>query len=154
VIHDTDDIYGSQGVFLRTFNFVGASAVDNCTDQPDSVFAVNGHNVRRVTGRQASTTINAAFNYRNFWDGRARENFNGVNPAGQTDQQARIYRTVNGAIVPVAVLIDHSSAASQATGPTLNGTEMSCDGRARRDACSATAARRSRGRPNRAAVRS
>jgi len=129
VTHDTDDDYGSQGVLLRSFNFVGASAVDNCTDQPDAVFNVGGHNVRRVTGRQASTTINAAFNFRNFWDGRARENFNGVNPSGQTDANARIFRTVNGVIAPVAVLIDHSSAASQATGPTLSGVEMSCDGR-------------------------
>src|SRR5262245_1334083 len=129
VTHDTDDDYGSQGVFFRSFNFVGASAVDNCTDQPDAVFNLNGRNVRRVTGRQASTTINAAFNFRNFWDGRARENFNGVNPSGQTDPDARFYRTVNGVITPVAELIDHSSAASQATGPTLSGVEMSCDGR-------------------------
>ncbi|HMF97274.1 MAG TPA: cytochrome c peroxidase [Vicinamibacterales bacterium] len=129
VTFDTDDVYGSQGVFLRSFNFVGGTAIDNCTDQPDAVFNVDGHNVRRVTGRQASTTINAAFNFRNFWDGRAREFFNGVNPGGQTDPSARIYRTINGVLTPVAVLIDHGSAASQATGPTLNGTEMSCDGR-------------------------
>ncbi|HKB11444.1 MAG TPA: cytochrome c peroxidase [Vicinamibacterales bacterium] len=129
VAHDTDDDFGSQGVLFRSFNFVGASAVDSCTDQSDPVFNVNGHNVRRVTSRQASTTINAAFNYRNFWDGRARENFNGVNPSGQTDLTARIFRNINGVITPVRELIDHSSAASQATGPTLSPVEMSCDGR-------------------------
>src|SRR5262245_5235588 len=129
VLFDTDDVYGSQGVFLRSFLSVGGSPVDSCLDQPDAVFNVNGTNVRRVTPRQASTSINAAFNFRNFWDGRARENFNGANPGGQTDPNARIYRTINGVITPIAVLIDHSSAASQATGPTLNGTEMSCNGR-------------------------
>jgi len=129
VTYDTDDVYGSQGVFLRTFNFVGATAIDNCADQPDAVFSVNEHNVRRVTNRQASTTINAAFNVRNFWDGRARDLFNGANAGGETDPTARIYRTVSGAITPIAVLIDHSSAASQATAPPLNSTEMSCAGR-------------------------
>src|SRR4029077_14432707 len=46
------------------------------------------------------------------------------------DPNARVYQTqADGTIQPVAILIDNASAASQATGPTLSGTEMSCGGR-------------------------
>jgi cytochrome c peroxidase len=131
VIADSDDVEGSQGVFLRSFGRVGGTAVDACTDVADATFSVGGLNVRRVTGRQAPTNINAVFNFRNFWDGRARENFNGANPGGQTDPNARVYRNIDGVLTPVSILIANSSAASQATGPMLSGTEMSCDGRTR-----------------------
>ncbi len=127
---DTDDVHGSQGVFLRTFITSGALAQDACSDQSDATYNVGGVNVRRVTGRQAPTAINAAFNFRNFWDGRAREQFNGANPSGSADPSARVYQTqADGSIAPVAILIDNASAASQATGPALSGTEMSCGGR-------------------------
>ncbi|PYR16420.1 MAG: cytochrome-c peroxidase [Acidobacteria bacterium] len=131
VVRDTDDISGSQGVFLRTFVQIGfgSPASDTCTSVPDATFNVGGTNVRRVTGRNAPTNINAAFNFRNFWDGRAREVFNGVDPHGADTVGAVIFRTVGGVPTPVSVLIANSSAASQAVGPPNNGTEMSCDGR-------------------------
>ena len=131
VVSDTDDISGSQGVFLRDFVQIGfgSPASDTCTSVPDATFNVGGTNVRRVTGRNAPTNINAAFNFRNFWDGRAREVFNGVDPHGADTIGAVIYRTVGGVPTPVSVLIANSSAASQAVGPPNNGTEMSCDGR-------------------------
>src|SRR6185295_7302269 len=56
-----DDAAGSQGVFGRTFVSVNTglgSAEDTCT-------GTTPH--RLVTGRNAPTNINAAFNFRNFW---------------------------------------------------------------------------------------
>ena len=131
VVSDTDDISGSQGVFLRSFVQIGfgSPASDVCNSVPDATFNVHGTNVRRVTGRNAPTNINAAFNFRNFWDGRARNEFNGVDPHGADTANAVIFRTVGGVPKPVKVLIRNSSAASQAVGPPNNGTEMSCNGR-------------------------
>jgi cytochrome c peroxidase len=130
VMKDSDDVGGSQGVLLRTFGSVGTTRVDSCTDNADAMFSVGGMNVRRVTGRNTPTAINSAYNFRNFWDGRAREVFNGNNPGGAGDSSARIYRAQgDGSLLPVAVLIDHGAAASQSTGPALSGTEMSCGGR-------------------------
>jgi cytochrome c peroxidase len=100
-----------------------------CNSVPDATFNVHGTNVRRVTGRNTPTNINAAFNFRNFWDGRARNEFNGVDPHGADTANAVIFRTVGGVPKAVKVLIRNSSAASQAVGPPNNGTEMSCDGR-------------------------
>src|SRR5919198_232163 len=83
VISDADDIVGSQGVHKRDFLSLSGVAADNCRDVADAVFHVGPFNTRRVTGRNAPNFIGAAFNFRNFWDGRAREIFNGVDPAGQ-----------------------------------------------------------------------
>src|SRR5262249_5611406 len=131
----TDDIGGSQGVTQNNFiSVISQSAVDNCVSVPDAVFHDGVGNTRRVTGRNAPSNINAAFNFRNFWDGRARETFNGQNPGTPVDATARIYRTdATGHAAPVQVSILNSSAASQATGPMLSGTEMSCAGRTRPD---------------------
>jgi cytochrome c peroxidase len=131
VVSDTDDISGSQGVFLRSFVQIGfgSPASDVCNSVPDATFNVHGTNVRRVTGRNTPTNINAAFNFRNFWDGRARNEFNGVDPHGADTANAVIFRTVGGVPQPVKILLRNASAASQAVGPPNNGTEMSCDGR-------------------------
>src|SRR5438034_1776444 len=131
VVRDTDDISGSQGVFLRSFVQIGfgSPASDVCNSVPDPTFNVHGTNVRRVTGRNTPTNINAAFNFRNFWDGRARNEFNGVDPHGAATANAVIFRTAGGVPKPVKILLRNSSAASQAVGPPNNITEMSCDGR-------------------------
>ena len=47
--------------------------------------------LRQVTGRNAPSVINAVFNFANFWDGRANNIFNGVNPFGPLDQSAGIW---------------------------------------------------------------
>lgn len=80
VLSDKDDVHGSQGVYRRNFISVGSIDVDSCADVSDATFQSGGVNVRRVTGRNTPTTINAVFNFRNFWDGRGREVFNGANP--------------------------------------------------------------------------
>lgn len=136
VLSDTNDVTGAQGVFDRNFNLPGIPApltkgVDFCTSVQDPVFNINGVNVRRVTGRNAPSVVNAAFNFRNFWDGRANNNFNGVNPFGDRDPNAVIFKNVLGFTTPqpTHVSIPFSSLASQAVGPPGSAFEMSCSGR-------------------------
>lgn len=125
-----NDVVSSQGVPLRNFNAVVAeSDVDDCTTVADPVFHVGGVNTRRVEPRNAPTVINAVFNFRNFMDGRANNDFNGVNPFGPRDPNARVWRVVNGTPEQQNVLIPLSSLASQAVGPPLSDFEMSCAGR-------------------------
>ena len=121
-----NDVVGSQGVFKR--NFIGLnlpSSVDSCGPILSSPFGNN----RQVTGRNTPLSINAVFNFRNFWDGRANNVFNGVNPAGPTDPNARVLKVINGVPTPVAISLKNASLASQAVGPPNNRVEMSCDGR-------------------------
>src|SRR5216683_6532389 len=137
VISDNNNIVGSQGVFRYNFNDVipGQGAEDE-TSVPDPVFNTpdgNGPavNVRRSTPRNAPSVINAVFNYRNFWDGRAQATFNGVNPFGAGDPNARILQadgSPNG-YSPVTLRLSKSSLASQAVGPPGSDVEMSATGR-------------------------
>src|SRR5438552_2059565 len=83
VLADRRDVTGSQGVFRTLFvDIVPGSAVDAVVQLPDPVFNVQGIKTRRVEPRNAPTVINAIFNDRNFWDGRAQSDFNGVDPFG------------------------------------------------------------------------
>ncbi len=93
VERDNDDVAGSPGVHLAKFNsIISGSDKDNVTLEPDQVFNVDGTNVRQVTNRNAPTVINAVFNFRNFWDGRAQDTFNGVNPFGVRDPNAKLVK--------------------------------------------------------------
>jgi cytochrome c peroxidase len=134
VVSDSNDVVGSQGVMDRSFQGPPAAnasdpAADKCQLLPDPAFSVGGTDVRRVTGRNAPSVINAVFNFRNFWDGRANETFNGVDPFGPRDPDAHIWKLVGGQVQPVSVAIPFGSLASQATGPGLSPVEMSCAGR-------------------------
>ena len=130
VVRDANDVVGSQGVRLTRFvDIVLGSAVDNGIALPDSVFQVNGVNMRRVTGRNTPSVINAVFNLNNFWDGRAHFIFNGVNPFGPLDQSAGVWFNENLNLVKRPVAIEFASLASQATGPPMDDTEMSFQGR-------------------------
>src|SRR5437867_1260518 len=127
-------VVGSAGV-TKT-DFVGLTDVltagflaDLGTPVADPVFTFNGHNVRQVTGRQAPSVVNSVYNFRFFWDGRARETFNGVNPGGATDPNARVLQVQNGVPTLVQISIDNAAAASQAVGPPNNSVEMSWNGR-------------------------
>ena len=55
-------------------------------------FAVGAANTRRVEPRNTPSVINAVFNHRQFWDGRAENVFNGVNHLGQRDPDAKLFR--------------------------------------------------------------
>ncbi len=136
VLFDTNDITSSQGV--RHFTFTGinpTSNFDNGTSSLDPVFNVNSVSVRRVEPRNTPSVINAVFNFRNFWDGRARNEFNGVNPFGKLDPGAKVlYVEASGQKPELVSLIDgsrpdlelnNSSLASQAVGPPLSDLEMS-----------------------------
>ena len=129
VISDSNDITGSQGVFKSDFVEVNpGSDKDIVNPTPDKVFNVNGINVRQVTGRNSPTTINAVFNFRNFWDGRAQNIFNGVNEFGLRDPSALVFKAINrNRILEVPVNLKNSSLASQAVGPPLSAFETAAD---------------------------
>ena len=77
ILGDTNDVAGSQGVILAKFIDINpGSAVDRVEVVPDPIFNVGGINVRQVTERNTPTIINAVFNFRTFWDGRAQNEFN------------------------------------------------------------------------------
>ncbi|MFL5068532.1 MAG: hypothetical protein ACJ8D9_02975 [Xanthobacteraceae bacterium] len=162
-VYDSNDRFSSQGT--RDGDFVNpqptpltptATSVfnpgdDKCTDifdPAENPFDSNGLIHRKVEPRQTPSNINAVFNLRQFWDGRANNQFNGVDPFGpRTFQPQQTIpgvpavgpvgnRNAAGAGVLVAgnggkltltkPLIDNSSLASQAVGPPPNDTEMSC----------------------------
>ena len=130
VLRDSNDVVGSQGVLLNDFaGLVPGQAFDAGVPQADPVFQFGGLNARRVTGRNAPSTINAIFNFNNFWDGRAHFLFNGVNPFGPLDPTAGVWFNEGGVLVKRAIAIQFASLASQATGPVLDDIEMSYRGR-------------------------
>jgi len=123
VLFDANDVASSQGVFNGDFrNIVLGSAEDKVFYFLDNIFVADGLSVRRVEPRNTPTVINAVFNFRNFWDGRAQEDFNGVTPFGARDPNAFVMRS-DGALVRVS--LNKSSLASQAVGPPLSPDEMS-----------------------------
>src|SRR6185295_16337635 len=78
--------------------------------------------------------INAVFNHRQFWDGRAESVFNGVNHLGDRDPDARLFRADSPtAAVEVAVRLVNGSLASQAVAPIVSDLEMAAPGRTRLD---------------------
>ncbi|WP_243367440.1 cytochrome-c peroxidase [Fundidesulfovibrio soli] len=134
VLGDSDDSSGSQGVF--SVDYVGHDPAQGGLEQgtltaAPTVFQVNGKQVRQVTARNAPSVINAAFNYVNFWDGRASNIFNGVNEFGTGAVLAHQILRMDGTgtLVPETVSLDFSSLASQAVGPMLSSAEMSYAGR-------------------------
>lgn len=124
-LRDSNDVVSSQGVLKWRFDGIGAATRDAGTPQPDEVFHVGGVNVRRVEPRHTPSMINAVFNHDNFWDGRAQPEFNGVNPFGLMDDNAKILVVENGALTERRVIIPKASLASQAVGPPLSEDEMS-----------------------------
>lgn len=135
VLSDKQQVTGSMGVIANAF--VGVDA-GNVTDLSSSVsvpspFMPNGIHVRQVTTRNSPSVINAVYNYRNFWDGRASNVFTGATPFGDSDTGLRALAYRNGTLQPEAVRIENASLASQAVGPILSSTEMSWAGRAWRE---------------------
>ncbi|MEH2142434.1 cytochrome c peroxidase [Nostoc sp.] len=115
VISDPNDVASSQGVFNSVLNnTVPGQAEDSTTSKPDpDGFQVNGINVRRVEPRNTPTVINAIFNKLQFWDGRAKETFNGVSIKGAADFNAKVYiATKANQLTPVSVSLNNSSLAS------------------------------------------
>ncbi len=151
LISDTNDIASSQGVFDAKFLSIDpgpcpsdqpniGSICDTLLVKPDpagvgDIFKdpFTGTQVRNVEPRNTPTTINAVFNFRNFWDSRARNEFNGVDPIGDLDPFARVLLKNAGSLQQVQLKgklrLEDSSLASQSVGPPLSDMEMSYRGR-------------------------
>ncbi|UXI02482.1 cytochrome-c peroxidase [Photobacterium sp. TY1-4] len=139
VDYETDDVISSQGVSLA--QFVGLNGTnyrsqfedgkETCENIQD-IFHVNGLNTRRVEPRNTPTVINAVYNFRNFWDGRANNVFNGVDPFGDHNKDAYVmaYDMRHGKMTPEKTRLINSSLASQAVGPPGSDFEMTCRGKA------------------------
>lgn len=131
VTSSINDVTSSQGVFLEDFGGIKSSDKSEIrTFSADDTFKVGGINTRRVEPRNTPSVINAVFNKRNFWDGRAQESFNGVNPFGLRDASAYVWKADKPSdLKQVAIDLDNASLASQAVGPPLSNFEMSASGR-------------------------
>ncbi len=131
----TDDVVGSQGVFKGKFEKMamkGRRVHESCDrSEPDPVHQVSGVNTRRLEPRNTPTMINAVFNHRNFWDGRANNIFNGRSAFGERDPNAFIWVAADdGSAVKKRLRLINSSLASQAMDPPIRSdTEMPCVGR-------------------------
>ena len=119
---DSSDVVSSQGI-----HYPGRQR------DPDG-FSIGSLNTRRVEPRNTPSVINAVFNHRQFWDGRADNVFNGVNHLGTRDPNARLYRATNPQNpVEWRVELVDSSLASQAVAPIVSDLEMATPGRTRLD---------------------
>jgi cytochrome c peroxidase len=86
--------------------------------------------LRRVEPRNTPTLFNAAMNFDNFWDGRARHDFNGGSVFGPSDPQRHVWvGSATGPLTATRQIIRFTSLASLATGPALSEFEMSFDRR-------------------------
>jgi cytochrome c peroxidase len=127
----TDDVASSSGTFSGEFNSaprVGDNN-DDCSRSADPVFHVNSTGTRRVEPRNTPTVINAVFNHRNFWDGRANNIFNGSSIWGDRDPDPAtgVWVKINGrTVVKQRLHLINSSLASQALAPPLSDSEMGC----------------------------
>lgn len=147
VLFDSPNVASSQGVFRADFNNINVitgksdskhqqQKIEVCNSALSPIFSAGGINTRQVEPRNTPTVINAIFNYRNFWDGRANNFFNGRNPFGYRDPDAGTSLTDSvlvadsaGFLTPYPVNLADSSLASQAVGPPGSNLEMSCNGR-------------------------
>jgi cytochrome c peroxidase len=133
IVADKNEVVSSQGVFSNTFTDVSRNAgPDTCASVSDAVahggsgFNVRGINTRRVEPRNTPTVINAVFNFRNFWDGRANNVFNGGDPFGLRNPDRLIWKLENGVLRQVNFSLQFAPLASLASGPPLSENEMSC----------------------------
>lgn len=141
VVFDTDDIISSSGVYPSKYMSLNAAGRKEVCEKTFPIagvgmpfFNVAGHTVRQVAPRNTPSVINAVYNFRNFWDGRANNVFNGLDPFGkrrfmdpQQKPSSEIYvKNADGTLGVRRISIFNSSLASQAVGPALSDVEMSC----------------------------
>ncbi|MCB1935436.1 MAG: cytochrome-c peroxidase [Nitrosomonas sp.] len=132
VIYNSDDVVSSAGTFGGVFRDVDRfeSMSDSCDHSIDAVFHVGAKGVRRVEPRNAPTVINAVFNFRNFWDGRANNIFNGSSEWGDRDPDAGVWiKNTDGSVSKERLRLINSSLASQALATAVNSVEMACQNR-------------------------
>ncbi|ALQ51556.1 cytochrome-c peroxidase [Nitrosomonas ureae] len=132
VIFNSDDVVSSSGTFGGDYRDVKSIATtnDQCNRSSDPVFHVGTKGTRKVEPRNTPTVINAVFNFRSFWDGRANNIFNGSSPWGDRDPDAGVWiRNGDGTVAKERLRLINSSLASLAISPPLDDSEMSCHGR-------------------------
>jgi len=131
VVRDSAAVAGSAGVFRRMLTeIIPGSPFEMGYDLTDApAFSVGGINTRQVTARNTPSVINAVFNVRNFWDGRASDVFTGATPFGNSDTGLHALSVATSKPVMEGVRVANASLASQAVGPALSATEMSYEGR-------------------------
>ena len=142
ILFQSDDVLGSAGTFGGLFSAVLPNdfslpitdSNDQCQRSADAIFHVGGQGTRKVTPRNTPTVINAIFNYRNFWDGRANNVFKGSSPWGYRDPNAGVWvKTSKTSVQKQRLELINSSVASVALSAPLNDTEMSCSHRTFKD---------------------
>lgn len=87
---DSRFVAGSAGLVAQTFVDIRPGNLNDLGSDPadSGVFSVGGVRLRQATARHAPSVINAVFNVRSFWDGRAREIFTGAIRAPSSPPQA------------------------------------------------------------------
>jgi cytochrome c peroxidase len=132
VLSDKRQVAGSMGVVSKAFSGIDpGSLADLATNlSTPAQFLPNGVAIRQVTSRNTPSVINAVYNVRNFWDGRASRIFTGATPFGDSDASlhALVLRE-DGKLYRESIRVENASLASQAVGPALNAVEMSWSGR-------------------------
>lgn len=133
ILYTTNDVFSSQGV--RPSKFVNLQQVvlphktvtfnEVCIPELDAAFIFH----RKVEPRNTPTMINAVFNFRNFWDGRANNIFNGFDPFGNRSNAAFVLQKDQAGIMATTLALENASLASQSLGPPLSAFEMSCGGK-------------------------
>ena len=104
VIFDRNEVTSSQGVFKTKFlGLLAGSDKENTAVVFDPIFSIGGNNTRRVEPRATPTFINSVFIFRNFWDGRAQNKFNGVDPFGDDSPNARVLKNSLLGMSPVRI---------------------------------------------------
>jgi cytochrome c peroxidase len=153
ITSDANDVASSMGVHFGTFRDIppigtltpAAVAVKSVVPDLRSLTPSNNvdpipgfagaggptgsNQFRRVEPRNTPTFFAVAFNFDNFWDGRARHDFNGGSVFGASDPQFHVIVDNAGTLTPTRQIIRFVSVASLATGPALSEFEMSFLGR-------------------------
>lgn len=136
VVSDKRQVAASAGLVHRQFlglDPAGSTYENSATLSTPTFFLIGGISTRQATTRNTPSVVNAVFNFRNFWDGRASNVFTGATPFGDSDTALNAYVYQDQMLSPVAVRMLNSSLASQAAGPALNDVEMSFAGRTWQD---------------------
>jgi len=142
IISTTNDRISSEGEFAAAFQHVWPFGFeDSCGPADASIFHAGVYPARQVEPRNTPSFLNAAFNFRNFWDQRANNLFNGVGAFGLRDVSGdpsdpsdprnnnRVVVIDHGQPALVYLQVENASLASQATAPPVSAREMSCNGR-------------------------
>ncbi len=134
-------VRGALDLSTDSNDAVASQGIQHPRDEADPQgFTVGGMNTRRVEPRNTPSVINAVFNHRQFWDGRAENVFNGANHLGQRDPVAKLFRADDPRHpVEVRVELPNASLASQAVAPIVSDLEMAAPGRTRLDVGAALA---------------